>query len=88
MLEIILPVDFVDDLSAQATAIVADLSPIWLLVSGLLLGLFVIAFSVEMFRNARSTSAGMNTSAMNPQDTMQNQGAAQEQEDDMDNEMP
>lgn len=49
MLEIIIPPTFVDDLSAQASAIVADLFPIWALVGGIILGLVIIAFIVDMF---------------------------------------
>ena len=73
MLEILLPVDFVDDLSAQGTQIVADLAPVWLLVGGVLLGFGIIAFVVGLL------AQGRNRPAM-PQ--------MAEEAEDMDNEMP
>jgi len=65
MLEIELPVDFIVDLSAQATQIVADLFPIWALVGGIGLGLVVVVFTKDMFwemadrRFNRVTRAGV-----------------------------
>ena len=53
MLEIELPVDLVADLSAQATAIVADLFPIWALVGGIGLGLTIILWVLTMLTEAR-----------------------------------
>lgn len=53
MLEIELPITLVDDLSAQATQIVADLAPIWLLVGGILLGFGVIAFVVGLLSTSK-----------------------------------
>lgn len=56
MLEIELPVDFVADLSAQATQIVADLAPVWLLMGGILLGLGMIAFVVGLLAQSRTVN--------------------------------
>lgn len=81
MLEIELPVDFIADLSAQATEIVADLAPVWILVSGILVGLGIVAFVVEMFLDARGGKPATQQ-APAPQQT---QPADAE---DMDNEMP
>ncbi len=75
MLEIELPPTLVTDLSAQATQIVADLSPIWLLVGGIVLGFGIIAFVVGLLAHSRTVSpvqAGQGGDDM----------------DDMDNEMP
>jgi len=47
--EIVLPVGLVDELSAQATQIVADLFPIWAFVGGILLGLALLAWLVQLF---------------------------------------
>jgi len=69
MLEIELPVDFIADLSAQATQIVADLFPIWALVGGIGLGLIVVAFTRDMFwemldrRFNRTTREGVQAQA-------------------------
>ena len=49
MLDIIIPSDFIADLSAQATEIVADLFPIWVFISGIIVGLFILAFMIDMF---------------------------------------
>jgi len=49
MLEILLPEDLIPELSAQATQIVADLFPIWGFVGGILLGLAILGFIVNMF---------------------------------------
>jgi len=54
MLEIELPVDFIVDLSAQATSIVADLFPIWALVGGIGLGLTVVLFIVNILGVAKN----------------------------------
>jgi len=72
MLEILLPVDFVDDLSAQATQIVADLAPVWLLVGGVLLGFGIIAFVVGLLAQSRTV----------------NEVQEMDMDMDMDNEMP
>lgn len=75
MLEIVLPVDFIDDLSAQGTQIVADLAPIWLLVGGISLGIGIIAFVVGLLAHSRTVTpvqAGQNNA----------------ETEDMDNEMP
>ncbi len=48
--------DFVDDLSAQATQIVADLAPVWLLVGGVLLGFGIIAFVVGLLAQSGNVS--------------------------------
>ncbi len=52
MLVIPLPENFVAELSAQATQIVADLFPVWALIGGIFLGLAVLAFVVSMFQSA------------------------------------
>lgn len=49
VLVIEIPVNFIDDLSAQATSIVADLFPIWSLVGGIILGLVIILFIIDFF---------------------------------------
>lgn len=49
MLEILLPEDLIPELSAQATQIVADLFPIWAFVGGIILGLAILGFIVNMF---------------------------------------
>ncbi len=48
MLEIIIPPDFITDLSAVATEMIADLFPIWIFVAGIPVGLFILGFLVDM----------------------------------------
>jgi hypothetical protein len=49
MFEFELPAGFIDDILAQATQMLADISPIWFLAMGIILATWVIAEIINFF---------------------------------------